>query len=385
MRRSVTGMRIGYVTSELYPWKTGGPQNVVHNLANRLAGEVDLVMLYVSPETGFHPREHYREEIEFHAVRDRGPAWLRYPARNLDYSRATAALESCDVVHFHILPGANCFFLPARLRRKGRSKLLLSFYDWVPSELAFYGFQEKMRHILHWEAAKRRLKLFDLYIVNSTFMRDIVASRGFKPVVVIPNGIDPGKWKVDERPETAGAVSALFWGRLYDKKGVGELIKAVSMLPECRDRFHLYIAGDGPGMNRYLSRCRSLGLEEMITFPGALPGKELRRYLAMSDFCVFPSVYEGFGISILESMAAGKPVITSRRGGQTDFARDGYNSLLADPGNPAELARAIREMVENPVLRARLGENAAATAATYAWDAIVKDYLDLYARVMRGG
>lgn len=378
-------MKIGIVTSELFPWKIGGLQNVVFHLVNKLANEVDVVVICLAPESQSRIYDYYHERINFHFIKDMGLSLLRYPVRNLRYLLASESLRKCNIIHFHILPGANCFFLPGRLRRSVDTKLLITLYDWIPHELPFYDIPERLAHILHWQAAKRRLSLFDLFIVNSSYMKDIVDSRGFHPVEVIPNGIDPEDWKVQSIPNRDHKVKGLFWGRLYDKKGVGELLKATSILHELGYDYHLYIAGEGPRSNDYLSLSKSLGLEKTVTFLGPLPEHELKHYLAVCDFCIFPSAYEGFGISILESMAAGKPVITTRRGGQTDFARDGYNSLLVDPGNPAELANAIKEMITNPDLRERLGRNARITASEYSWDKIIWKYLDIYHEVAKGG
>ena len=375
-------MRVAMVTSELHPWKTGGPQNVAYHLANRLAEKLELSMLCIAPSKGSSPYEHYREEITFHLVEDRGPTCCRYAERNLAYLREAGSLQMCDVVHFHIMPGANCFFLPSRLRSKSRARLVLTFYDWVPYELRFYAAGERLRHVLHWLAARPRLGLFDRYVVNSAYMKGIVLSHGYRPVEVIPNGIDAGEWALKEKAALGEGVSAFFWGRLYEKKGVGQLIRAAALLGEGGGGFHLYIGGEGPEGERYRDMCRSLGLQGKITFLGPLTDTELKRYLAACDFCVLPSAYEGFGISILEAMAAGKAVITSRRGGQTDFARDRHNAILVEPEDADGLAGAMREMIRDKQLRTRLGTAAAATAATFTWDWIADSYLDLYRRLL---
>jgi len=377
-------MKVLFVASELYPWQIGGPQNVVYNLANHLAERIDLEMLCISPGEGQGMREYYRREITFNLIEDRGPKWFKYLHRNISYVENFRELDAFDLVHFHILPGANCFFLPPCIKKRSLAKLVLSLYDWVPEELRFYGTAEKLGHIMHWSAARRRFRYFDRFVVNSTYVKEIAQSYGLGQVEIMPNGIDMDEWRTSEKLPLKGGVNILYWGRLYAKKGVGRLIRAFAESLIGRDDVHLYIGGEGPEENLYRDLSRSLGLEDKVTFLGMLTNEELKRYLNSCDFCVFPSVYEGFGISILEAMAASKPVITSRKGGQTDFARDGYNALLVDLDEPQGLARAIKEMIDDTGMRESLGANAASTATRYDWRRIAQDYAGFYERILEG-
>jgi glycosyltransferase involved in cell wall biosynthesis len=375
--------RVLFVTSELHPWVTGGPQNVVFNLANHLAGEVDLSMLCMAPGTDSRVEEHYREDITFTCLPDRGFGAFKYLYRNYAYARRANEAGVLDLVHFHVLPGANCFLLPARYKAKG-VPLVLTLYDWVPDELRFYGPAEKVRHVLHWQAARRNLRFFDRFVVNSTYMQDVAGSYGLQRAAIIPNGIDAAEWETGKKIPMRGELNLLFWGRLYDKKGIEELVLAFADCARGRDDVHLYIGGKGPGEARYRKLAHRLGVAERITFLGALAGAELKDYLATCDICVFPSVYEGFGIAILEAMAAAKAVITSARGGQADFARDGRNARLVDSGEPGALAFAMNELLDNAELRRSLGEQAARTAREYRWPAIASDYAALYGQILGG-
>lgn len=375
-------MKVFFVTSELYPWVTGGPQNVVYHLAGHLAGEVDLSMLCIAPEDGVGPQGRYGKDIAFNLIPDRGWGAFKYLYRNLAYINRVKTAGEPDIVHFHILPGANCCLLPSYLRRKSRARLVLTLYDWIPDELEYYGTTEKLQHIMHWSMARRRLRYFDHFIVNSSYMKGIVSSYGLDNVEIMPNGIDASEWKVEARKHLKGALNVLFWGKLYDKKGVEELIRSFAASARERKDSHLYIGGDGPEGARYRELARSLGMADRITFTGPLLDDELKLYLNSSDLCVFPSAYEGFGISILEAMAAGKPVITSARGGQTDFAREGHNARLVDMGEPGGLSRAISELLDDAALRNRLAAAAAATAREYGWRRIALDYTAMYERLL---
>ncbi len=377
-------MKVLFVTSELYPWKGGGPQKVVHDLAHALREKAELDILCVAPEDGTSPRDYYPEPIQFKLVRSRVPTVVKYPYRNLAYMKKAAPSEQYDVIHFHIMPGANCALLPHYLQRESGAPLLLSVYDWIPNELAFYHGFEASKHRLHWWVSKKRFKYFDGFVVNSSFVERIVAGAGLKNIEMIPNGVDVADTPLSALP-LQGSPNILFWGRLYPKKGLEFLLKASADIASSRPEFHLFVGGTGPDEARCKKLCRDLGISSQVTWLGFLGDAELRRYLKSCDFCVLPSIYEGFGISILEAMAAGKPVITSATGGQTDFARDGHNALLVDLNSPGALAQAIDTLIRDTRLRARLGENAAETARHYGWQEIAETYLKLYQRLLGSG
>ncbi|MDY6794627.1 MAG: glycosyltransferase family 4 protein [Actinomycetota bacterium] len=378
-------MKVLFVTSELYPWKTGGVQNVVYNLAARLGEEIDLEMICIHLGDGEEGLDGYGDGVTFRFIEDRGAGPLKYLYRNLAYIRADGGLEDFDIVHFHILPGANCAFLPRHIKRRSEARLLLSVYDWIPDELEFYDTGEKVRHLMHWAAAKRGLKNFDGYIVNSSYVKDIVESYGLTGVTIMPNGIDMDEWRTSRRLALRGSTNILFWGRLFPKKGVDHLIKAFAVVTRRYRDIHLYIGGEGPHECHYRKLCRRLGLENRTTFLGGLSKDDLKAYLNSCDFCVFPSIYEGFGIAVLEAMAASRPVIVSERGGQVDFARHAFNALLVDLDKPDQLPHAIQSLATDERLRRELGENAARTATEYNWRDIAGRYVELYESMLSKG
>jgi phosphatidylinositol alpha-mannosyltransferase len=260
--------------------------------------------------------------------------------------------------------------------------LLLTVYDWIPKELQFYDGKESLKHRLHWLAAKRNLKLFDAFVVNSGFIRSFVEDQGLASVVVIPNGVTPPDLSEVEPVRLEGTPAAFFWGRLYPKKGVEPLLRAfaqaVPLYPDAR----LYIGGRGPCERQYRELAAQLNIAPNVVFLGFIGEHVLWGYLKACDFCILPSAYEGFGISILEAMAAGKAVITSERGGQTDFAHDYENALLVDVEDREALAGAIALLSGDAILRERLGRQGKVTAGKYTWPEIAERYIALYTSLL---
>ncbi len=121
-----------------------------------------------------------------------------------------------------------------------------------------------------------------------------------------------------------------------------------------------------------------LGLQEHVRLPGALGRAELARYYRAADICAVPSYYESFGLTALEAMACGTPVVASRTGGLQLTVHDGVNGYLVAPGDASELAARIAMLLADENHRATLGHAAARGAEAYSWAAVAERMLCLY-------
>lgn len=373
----VPTIKVLFVASELYPEKLGGVQTVVFQLVKNLALRVGLELLAIKP-TRRETTELYKGHVRLRQLPSFGRGPWKYPLRNLAYAGVAILSSRTDIVHYHILPGANCFLLPLLFRSFKSVKQVVSIYDWIPMEMRYYDLRDRIEHLLHWSLVLPNLRLMDRYVVNSTYMEEVLKGAGFSRLSVIPNGIDLQEWLGCKRMRLAGELNIAFWGKLSPKKGVMDLITAFARIAQRFPAAHLHIIGRGP----YEKRCRKLaeetGFPERIHFLGEVDGKTLKDVASSCDICVFPSEYEGFGISILEAMAMGKPVVTTNRGGQVDFAVDEENALLYEPGDVVQLASCLTRLLESEELRGRLGEEARKTAMRYDWSHISRRYIELY-------
>ncbi|MCC7416673.1 MAG: glycosyltransferase family 4 protein [Acidobacteria bacterium] len=157
------------------------------------------------------------------------------------------------------------------------------------------------------------------------------------------------------------AVVCLFVGRLSREKGVMELLEAWRSVSGAV----LIVAGPdmehhpwdvGPAARAY---ARAHGLEPSVRFPG--PIADVAPLIGAADIVVQPSHFEALGLSAIEALACGVPVVATATGGLLDFVVEGHNGLLCPPHDPAALARAIRRLVDDPSLRRRLAERARAS------------------------
>jgi glycosyltransferase involved in cell wall biosynthesis len=158
---------------------------------------------------------------------------------------------------------------------------------------------------------------------------------------------------------TAGTNRAviLTTARLDAQKGHRYLIQAATHVPDAV----FVLVGDGPERPALETQVRTLGLEDRVIFLGFRD--DVPDLLACCDLHVLPSVFEGLGLSLIESMAAGKPVVASAIGGIDEVVIHGVSGLLVPPGDPIALARAISAILSNHSLAARL----AAAGKERAW------------------
>ena len=201
-------------------------------------------------------------------------------------------------------------------------------------------------------------------------------------VRVLPNGIDPEWWGRGTGGERDDAITFMSTMRLHRKKRPLALLRAFSdAVRFTRKRARLVLIGDGPERGRIQRALRALdvGGGAEIRLRGWLAPEEVRAAYSGADAFVMPSVHESFGIAALEAAAAGLPVI-ARRSGVAEFVVDGDNGILAD--SDAELAAAIRSLIDDDALRARLRPRPAAFTR-FDWQAVTTAHLAEYDRAIR--
>jgi alpha-1,3-mannosyltransferase len=201
-----------------------------------------------------------------------------------------------------------------------------------------------------------------------------------KNVVLMPLGADLEKYsKIKRKPQNRVMV---FIGRMSPNKRIDRLIEAVSELKKRRKLYRLYVVGpDWTGEQKKLEElARTKNVEKNVTFLGEVSEKKKLDILAKAEFFVSASQYEGFGISAIEAIAAGIPVILNNIQSFTDFVEDGKNGFIVDFNKPEEVAIKI-EKIEKQDL-ARISEEARRVAKKYDWNTLTGKIEDVYRRCL---
>lgn len=160
---------------------------------------------------------------------------------------------------------------------------------------------------------------------------------------------DPG-----ERPRrTTGEPVILFLGRLSPRKGVPELLEALARPEMASLRWRAVLAGDGP-VDDYRREAAARGLADRVTMTGWVGEAEVRDLCAGSDILVLPSHAEGMAMAVLEGLAGGLAVVTTRVGSHEEAIIDGETGLFVPVGDPPALAAGLARLVADPGERQRL-------------------------------
>lgn len=142
------------------------------------------------------------------------------------------------------------------------------------------------------------------------------------------------------------------------RKGLEYLIDAIKLIKNTKIKLDLVGVIKDEGYDRYLkTKIYESGLGSGVECKGYLSGDELWKAYRDADLFVLPSLIEAYGMVLIEAMSFGLPIIASRVGGIPEIVEDGVNGLLVRPADPAELAKAIEEVVNNSQLRRNLSVN----------------------------
>jgi len=261
-------------------------------------------------------------------------------------------------------------------------RLVVWFHSQVIPHRWFYRFYGPL---LRWG-----LRRADAIVVSSPTLLE--HARELKPhrdkCVVVPYGIDPRGLASTPALQTAalragaryGRPLLLFVGRLVPYKGVDVLLRAL-----CGLEAHAVIVGAGPLDSELRRLADSLAITQQVHFVGELPDDDLLALYHACDVFVLPSVApnEAFGVVQLEAMACAKPIVsTDLPTGVPWVNRDGESGLVVAPGDAHALRRAIGRLLEDPVLREKLGRQGRRRLdAEFTADRMVERVTELYARL----
>ena len=220
-------------------------------------------------------------------------------------------------------------------------------------------------------------------------------------LAVIPCGYDPAEFRPLDRTAArkqlgwqAGEPILLQLGRMVRRKGVETVVRS---LPHLRRKHGLscrlvVVGGESrqpdsaatPEIGRLQAICREIGVADQVTFVGSRGRKELCTYYSAADIFVTTPWYEPFGITPLEAMACGLPVVGSAVGGIKMTVSDGETGYLVPPRNPAALAERLAILLADPALRRRMGNCGRQRAERwFTWHRVTRDIERLYASVVQ--
>ena len=199
---------------------------------------------------------------------------------------------------------------------------------------------------------------------------ELNAYREFVPkarLELIANAIEvEGVIKKNTTPKP-GPLKVVYVGRLIKTKGINEVIEAFYLLSKENRKIQLTIAGSGQEKANLQNRVTELGLDEFVVFAGEVFGAQKNKIWHEADLFVFPTYHkEGLPYSVLESMAAGTPIITTRVGALPDIIEEGVHGFFVPAKDPEALAESIARLDSDRELLALM--------SSAARDRVIKEY-----------
>ena len=364
-----------------FPPEGGGLEHYATAIASCLVADHGWRVVFVtSGARGSSPT--VAEEQGFKVYRLPAQVTLSRTPLSLSWPRRVAAIardEQATLVNAHApVPG----LADAAAMTRGRRPFVLTYHAGpmhkgkalVDGAITLYE-QTLLRY-----TARRS----DVVICNSNFVRDAFAGDFAGKSVVVPPGVDASAFRPDG-PRRRGAI--LFVAHLdtgMEFKGLGTLLESVASLVADGADVSLEVVGSGQLLPSYRSKAAALGLgPDRVRFSGHLSGQDLADAYHRSWVAALPSGNESFGMFLAEAMACGLPVVASRTGGIPDVVTDGETGLLVTHGVVAELSDALRRVVEDPVLAARLGDAGRRRAVSeFAWGVRARATHDVFVRTL---
>ena len=372
--------RVLFLTESFHP-VLGGGETHIRQLGSRLVTMGHEATVVTRRGEAAWPSEETVDGIRVRRVRPSGPA------RRGKYLMVPAALRAVlaegrrhDVL---VVRGTRVLGVPGLFaaRALGRPVIL---QPEINGELSGEAFTWGWRRGKALEPAVRGLVALrnvwvrdaEAFVAMSRKIRDEMVSAGVAPerVALIPHGVDTERFRPagpGEKEALRGALGlpegllAVFTGRLLRGKGLETLLAAFADVAPARPDLHLVLVGSGEGQALSVeedlkAEMRERGLAGRVTFAGRVDAVE--SHLRAADLFVFPSIFEGLGISLVEAAACGLPAVASRTGGIVDVVDEGRSGLLVTPGKADELAGALSSLTLDAGARERMGAHARAVA-----------------------
>jgi alpha-1,3-rhamnosyl/mannosyltransferase len=263
-----------------------------------------------------------------------------------------------------------------------RGKFISTIHDVKP--LLFPELHARMnvnRRMEQWLVGDRWKTIDHVITISEHSRQDLLRHAPIRSdqVTVTPLGLDAGRFRPAEH-RSEGRPYVFCIAGSDPTKNVGSLVEAFAKLPEgVRSRFDLLLAGDVCKRGDIRAAIDRLDIGAQTTLVGRVSDKDLIDYYQQATVFVFPSLYEGFGLPVLEAMGCGCPVICSNVSSLPEVAGDA--ALLIDPRDQAQLVAELSHVLESAPLRHELRARGLERAGRFSWDRTASETVAVYHHV----
>lgn len=369
-------MKIGIVTPFFYPFDGGAERNAFF-LGKELAKKHD-VTVFTSDKRGKEVIEKKYEVLAGMQIY-RCRTFFRYRHYFGIYPELITKLLAVklDILHVHGV-GFPQQEVAVCLKKifSPKTKIIITPHGPFMA-LKQYDIWKSVLKFLYMPLLKFFNKIYDTAIAQTPHNYSWFKEYGFKKIADLPAGI-PQNF-IAEKIDKKKSHVICYIGRLQKYKGVDQIIK---VLPKLKDMFSdiklILIGQDAGDKERLQNLAKELDVINDIIFAGKVSEDEKLKILDKSSVLVFPSEWEAFGIVILEAMARGLPVVSSKTEGGKFLIEEGANGYLFEFNNVLDLRRKLVKILSNKNLQVKMGRNNLEKVKRFVWPKLAKDLEEIY-------
>ena len=363
------------------PWSIfkGGGQLAVHHLACSLSAKGHEVHALYSK----YSDEHFEVDVPYKIHWAQHHDFSTFNLNIFSYSKVLAPLaakEKFDVIHGNAEEACGVGNIAGRIKA---AYVFTSHAPNIPTTGMLQGMAHPIRFLksINTYLLRQAMDEADRIVAFSQFSRKLIVNglgnACANRVEVIPPGIESSWFEVEQNKVIPGQL--LFWGRVEEEKGLTELFVALNTVAKKFPNVRLTLIGEGNRLQEYKSLVTDLGLSNRVEFTGWLNNQEIQTLAAKCSIGIFPSRIESFGLSVVEAMATGLPVIAARGGTVPENIKDGVTGTLVPVNNSDALAEAINKALENPQYSETMAIAAkSAVKKKFSWDRAADSMIEIY-------
>jgi L-malate glycosyltransferase len=318
-----------------------------------------------------HYSEAYAQEVDTEKLAQPLPGKWFYMMGIYSLHRLIRQFQP-DILHAHYLSSY------------GFMGIFTKFYPYVISVWGSDIYRFPISNLFGKSITKYTLKHADYLCSTSIDMAHEMKKYIDKEIAITPFGVDTEifipkrEYTKENKIFTVGIVKSLF--NLY---GFHKLFQAFAELKKQDKLVRLLVVGEGPERDKYQELVNELKIADVTHFAGAVPHREVVRYLQQMDVFVLPSEQESFGVAALEAQACGLPVVINRVGGLPEVIENGKTGILLQNNQPESIYQALEFFRRNPQKRREMGKQAVHfVQKNYSWDTCGQIMENLYQTII---
>jgi len=379
-RQAAWKLKILILSWEFPPNIVGGLSRHVMGLSAQLADHGHEVHVLTAGNNNLPPFE-IMNGITVHRVRpinendDRFLSWVA----GLNLAMAFKAEQLGEEIGFDLIHAHDWLVGAAAISLKEWLRIPLLTTIHATEHGRNNGIYTEMQQFIH-QKEQQLIIESDQIIVCSEYMKEEVCevfALQDERLTVIPNGVEPLKANLkvaDIFPELKDKKYIFSIGRIVEEKGFETIIEAAATAKDKQQDIVFVIAGKGPMLKEYQNRVLKRGLECYVSFIGYVTDDQRNALIQDCELVVIPSLYEPFGIVVLESMALGKPTVVSNTGGMKGIIKHLQNGMLMVPGSPQSLLEQIEYLFNQPEKAKEIGSRGKQIVQSlYGWKRIAAE------------